>query len=61
MSSYRLHQKKTKDSIRSGASTDDIFRSTWFAYDLMDSFLGKIYNKKDNNTINTEVSELKQI
>lgn len=60
MSTYRLYQKKTKESVRSGASTSEIFRSTWFAYELMDSFLGQVYNKKDTNTINTEVSGLKQ-
>ncbi|KAJ8937238.1 hypothetical protein NQ314_011993 [Rhamnusium bicolor] len=46
MSTYRLYYKKTKESIRLGAATSEIFRSTWFAYELMDSFLGPIYNKR---------------
>ena len=29
MSTYRLYQKKTKESIRSGASTSETFRSTY--------------------------------
>lgn len=59
MSTYRLYNKKIRDSIRSGVSTDDIYKTTWFAYELMDSFLGAVYNKLDTYTINTEVSEIK--
>ena len=57
MSTYRLHSIKFKESNRSGASTDELYTTNWFAYTLMDSFLGPVYNKDDNVTINTEVSE----
>lgn len=61
MSTYRVYRKKYHDSIRSGASASEIFRSSWFAYELMDSFLAAVYNKTDTNTINTEVSELNSL
>lgn len=57
MSTYRLYTKKIKDSIRSGASSDEVFKPTWFAYEFMDSFLGSLYNKMNTTTINTEVSK----
>lgn len=57
MSTYRLYNKKIKDSIRSGAAADDVYKCTWFAHELMDSFLGPIYNKSDCKTVNTAVSE----
>nr|CAH7751752.1 unnamed protein product [Callosobruchus chinensis] len=44
MSTYRLYRKKYQDSIRSGASPSEIFRSSWFAYELMESFLAAVYN-----------------
>lgn len=61
MSTYRLHSRKRKESGHSGASTDELYTTNWFAYTLMDSFLGPVYNKDDNMTINTEVSEMKQL
>ncbi|KAJ8942442.1 hypothetical protein NQ314_010071 [Rhamnusium bicolor] len=57
MTTYRTHNNRTKQSIRSGAGTDELFKSNWFAYDLMDSFLGPIYNKNNTSTVNTEVSK----
>lgn len=58
MSTYRLYRKKTQDSVRSSASSSEIFQSSWFAYEFMDSFLAAVYNKSDTNIINIEVSEL---
>lgn len=60
MSTYRLHSRKIKESSHSGASTCELYTTNWFAYTLMDSFLGPVYNKNDNVTINTEVSKIKQ-
>ncbi|VVD02401.1 unnamed protein product [Leptidea sinapis] len=38
MATFRRHLKKKKDSIRSGAGSDDVYTPVWFAYDLMESF-----------------------
>ncbi|KAK9872604.1 hypothetical protein WA026_018738 [Henosepilachna vigintioctopunctata] len=55
MTTFRRHFKKKQDSIRSGAGADDIYKPIWFAYDLMESFLGPVYTSTNN--INTEVSK----
>ncbi|KOB79173.1 Uncharacterized protein OBRU01_00964 [Operophtera brumata] len=54
MSSYRTYRKKVKDSIHSGASTDEVYKPIWFAYETMDSFLGE--GVACNKTINSEQS-----
>ncbi|KAL3278597.1 hypothetical protein HHI36_016139 [Cryptolaemus montrouzieri] len=41
MSSYRTYKKKIKDSIISSADARDIYKPIWFAYEIMDSFLGE--------------------
>lgn len=51
MSSYRTYRKKVKDSIHSGASTDEVYKPIWFAYETMDSFLGE--GVACNKTINS--------
>nr|CAI5867026.1 unnamed protein product [Callosobruchus analis] len=56
MSTYRLYRKKYQDSFRSGASASEIFRSSWFAYELIYSLLAAVYN-----TINTEANELNSL
>ncbi|KAK9893035.1 hypothetical protein WA026_023335 [Henosepilachna vigintioctopunctata] len=53
MATFRRHFKKKQDSIRSGAGADDIYKPIWFAYDLMESFLGPVYTSTNN--INTEI------
>lgn len=52
MATFRPLLKKKKASIRSGLGADDVFQPIWFAYDLMESFLGTIYDIRE--TINTE-------
>ncbi|XP_050676913.1 uncharacterized protein LOC126973619 [Leptidea sinapis] len=52
MATFRRHLKKTKDSIRSGAGSDDVYTPVWFAYDLMESFLGPVYTCSNN--VNSE-------
>lgn len=51
MSSYRTYRKKVKDSTHSGASSSEIYKPIWFAYETMDSFLGEGVQCKQ--TINT--------
>nr|CAI5828062.1 unnamed protein product [Callosobruchus analis] len=41
MSSYRTYRKKVKDSQLSEAGTSEIYKPIWFAYEIMDSFLGE--------------------
>lgn len=56
MASYRTWLKKVKDTIKSGAGTEDIYKPNWFAYEMMDRFL------KDKNvpreTLTSEVIDL---
>ncbi|CAF4892110.1 unnamed protein product [Pieris macdunnoughi] len=52
MVTFRRHLKKKKDSIRSGAGFDDVYTPVWFAYDLMESFLGPLYSCSNN--VNSE-------
>ncbi|XP_028163793.1 uncharacterized protein LOC114355257 [Ostrinia furnacalis] len=40
---YRDYLKKIRDSTMSGSREDDIYRPTWFAFDLMNSYLGEVY------------------
>lgn len=56
MASYRTCLKKVKDTTKSGAGTEDIYKPNWFAYEMMDRFL------KDKNvpreTLTSEVIDL---
>lgn len=52
MATFRPLLKKKKASIWAGAGADEVFQPIWFAYDLMESFLGTIYDLEE--TINTE-------
>ncbi|KAL4101009.1 hypothetical protein QTP88_021030 [Uroleucon formosanum] len=52
MATFRPLLKKKKASIRSGAGTDDVFQPIWFAYDIMERFLGTNFEVVE--TINTE-------
>ena len=51
MSSYRTYRKKVKDSIHSGAGTDKVYKPIWFAYEILDTFLGS--GVTCNKTLNT--------
>jgi hypothetical protein len=51
MSSYRTYRKKVKDATHSGASSDEVYKPIWFAYETMNSFLGD--EVTCNKTINT--------
>lgn len=54
MATFRPLLKKKKASIRSGADADDVFQPIWFAYDVMERFLGTNYDVEE--TINTEIN-----
>lgn len=51
MATFRPLLKKKKSSIRSGSGTDDVFQPIWFAFEIMERFLGSLYDVE--NTINT--------
>nr|CAI5825376.1 unnamed protein product [Callosobruchus analis] len=51
---FRQLLNKVKFSLKSGDGRDDIFKSSWFAYETMENFLQPVYSARD--TINTEVS-----
>lgn len=59
MATFRGHLRKKKASIKSGAGEEDVYKPIWYAYDLMESFLGRIYDC--NPTISTQetVSKVK--
>ncbi|XP_046686246.1 uncharacterized protein LOC124371920 [Homalodisca vitripennis] len=54
MASFRTCLKKVKESCKSGAGSDDIYKPNWFAYEIMERFL------KDKNlpreTLSSEVA-----
>lgn len=52
MATFRPLLKKKQNSIRSGAGADDVYLPVWFAFEIMESFLGSIYDVEE--TINTE-------
>lgn len=52
MASFRSHLRKKKASIKSGASTNDIYKPVWFAYNYMESFLAP--SIECQTTINTK-------
>ncbi|CAH2088948.1 unnamed protein product [Euphydryas editha] len=58
MATFRRHLKKKNDSIRSGAGSDDVYKPIWFAYDLMESFLGPVYTCSNN--VNSEERALSE-
>lgn len=53
MASFRTCLKRVKDSMKSGASADDVFKPNWFAFPKMSAFL----RDKDapRETVNSEV------
>lgn len=53
MTTYRMHKRKIKLSEQSGAGSDDIYTPIWFAFSLMNSFLGDVIDSKSNKTRNT--------
>jgi hypothetical protein len=54
MASFRHHLRRKKASIKSGASSDEVYKPTWYAYEVMEGFLGSLYDC--DPTCNTENS-----
>ncbi|XP_049880223.1 uncharacterized protein LOC126376710 [Pectinophora gossypiella] len=52
MTTFRKHLKKKQESMRSSAGADEIYNPTWYAYEIMESFLLQVYTS--NETLNTE-------
>lgn len=40
MASFRTYKKRVNQSKRSGSGLVDVYKPTWFAYDIMNQFLG---------------------
>lgn len=55
MASFRACSNKIKESTKSGAGRDDIYKPNWFAYERMASFLQN--RNQARNTLNSEVSK----
>ncbi|XP_063387072.1 uncharacterized protein LOC134680010 [Cydia fagiglandana] len=63
LSSYRAYKLKVKKSIKSGAGADEIYKPSWFAYEVLDSFLRdkdtpkKTITTEDKENVNKENEE----
>lgn len=55
MAYYRVHAKKYKKSLKSGAGKDDVYQTNWFAFSAMNSFLGPVYECQQ--ILSTQVSK----
>ncbi|CAH1998796.1 unnamed protein product [Acanthoscelides obtectus] len=58
MATFRCLLKK-KYSIKSGAGPDEVYTPGWFAYNLMESFLGPVY--KYSTVVTEEESEIWEV
>lgn len=56
MACWRPLCKKKVASMESATSEDDIFHPSWFAYDVMEGFLGKLYGIEQTIKPEYEVS-----
>lgn len=52
MATFRGQVRKIKKSEQSGAGINEVYKPVWFAFDLMQSFLGPIFECRA--TVNTE-------
>ncbi|CAH2009322.1 unnamed protein product [Acanthoscelides obtectus] len=59
MTTFRKHLKKKQDFTLSGAGGEDIYKPTWFAYEMMESFLLPVYTCIDG--INTETQSQQNV
>ncbi|CAD7090173.1 unnamed protein product [Hermetia illucens] len=55
MVSFRKNLKRKQESIQAAAGGDGIFEPTWFAYELMESFLLPVYSTKLNLNSETQI------
>lgn len=59
MATFRQHLKKRKASISSGCGEEDVYKPIWIFYNVMESFLGDVY--ECSSKMNTWVSLLKSL
>lgn len=52
MATFRQHLKKKKASLLSGSGEDEIYKPIWVFYDVMEAFLGNMY--ECTSRLNTE-------
>ncbi|XP_061383600.1 uncharacterized protein LOC116770408 [Danaus plexippus] len=52
MATFRQHLRRKKQSLKSGAGEDDVYKPVWLYYDAMETFLASVY--KCHTSINTE-------
>lgn len=59
MATFRQLLRRKKQSVRSGAGGDDIYKPVWLYYDDMEKFLASIY--ECNTTVSTEEGHVSKI
>lgn len=59
MATFRQLLRRKKQSVRSGAGEDDIYKPVWLYYDAMETFLASIY--ECNTTVSTEERQVSKI
>ena len=52
MATFRGYYRKKRTSLTSGAAMEEVYKPVWFAYDVMEQFLGPVYNA--NSTVHTK-------
>jgi hypothetical protein len=58
MASFRHHLRRKKASMKSGASSDEVYKPTWCAYEVMEGFLGSLYDCDPTYNTQNSVSNL---
>ncbi|CAD0204943.1 unnamed protein product [Chrysodeixis includens] len=55
MATYRSHLRKIKNSFKSGAGLDEVYKPVWFAFNLMNSFLEQLCECKITRNTESQV------
>ncbi|XP_045483177.1 uncharacterized protein LOC123688619 isoform X2 [Harmonia axyridis] len=53
MATFRGHSRRKKASMMEGAEGSAVYQPVWFAFNLMESFLGEVYGIQNTNDVNT--------
>ncbi|XP_063823473.1 uncharacterized protein LOC135073289 [Ostrinia nubilalis] len=61
MTTFRKHLKKKQESMRSGAGADEIYNPTWYAYEIMESFLLQVYTCNEGLNTETQSQQIEEI
>lgn len=56
MATFRPLLKRKIASLKAGFSGDDVYQPSWFAFDMMESFLGSIYDFEWSDSVENGVS-----